>query len=39
LEFGYGIGTHVFDAGVFVSYAKTSFREVGFKFTFELFNR
>jgi len=39
LEFGYGIGTHVFDAGVFVSYAKTSFKQVGFKFTFELFNR
>jgi hypothetical protein len=39
LEFGYGIGTYVFDAGIFVSYAKTSFREVGIKFTFELFNR
>ncbi len=39
LEFGYGIGTHVFDAGAFVSFAKTSFQQVGFKFTFELFNR
>jgi len=39
LEFGYGIGTHVFDAGVFVNYAKSSFRQIGFKFTFELFNR
>nr|WP_321437888.1 DUF5686 family protein [uncultured Bacteroides sp.] len=39
IELGYGIGTHVFDAGVFVSYAKTSFKQIGCKFTFELFNR
>lgn len=39
LEFGYGIGTHVFDAGIFVSYSKTSFKQIGCKFTFELFNR
>ena len=39
VELGYGIGTHVFDFGVFVSAANWQYREVGCKFTFELFNR
>lgn len=39
VELGYGIGTHVFDAGAFVSFEKNSFKQIGFKFTFELFNR
>lgn len=38
-EVGYGIGTHVFDFGVFVSNIDGKFKEVGFKFTFELFNK
>ena len=38
LEVGYGIGTHVFDAGIFVSAMNGEFDTVGFKFTFELFN-
>ena len=39
VELGYGIGTHVFDFGVFVSAANWQYREVGCKFTFEPFNR
>lgn len=39
LEFGYGIGTHLFDLGVFVSNVNGEFSQVGCKFTFELFNR
>ena len=39
LEVGYGIGTHVFDFGVFASFANWKYREFGCKFTFELFNR
>ena len=39
IELGYGIGTHVFDFGVFVSAANWRYREIGCKFTFELFNR
>lgn len=39
LEAGYGIGTHVFDFGVFASFANWKYQEVGVKFTFELFNR
>ena len=39
LELGYGIGTHVFDVGVFVSSENWGFGQVGCKFTFELFNR
>lgn len=39
VEAGYGIGTHVFDFGVFVSFANWKYREIGCKFTFELFNR
>lgn len=38
VEVGYGIGTHIFDAGVFVSSINGEFDTVGFKFTFELFN-
>ena len=39
VELGYGIGTHVFDFGVFASFANWKYKEVGCKFTFELFNR
>lgn len=39
LEVGYGIGTHVFDFGVFASFANWKYQEIGCKFTFELFNR
>ena len=39
LELGYGIGTHIFDFGVFTSFANWKYQEVGVKFTFELFNR
>lgn len=39
LEVGYGIGTHVFDVGVFVSSENLKFDQIGCKFTFELFNR
>lgn len=39
LEVGYGIGTNIFDFGVFGSFANWKFQEVGCKFTFELFNR
>ena len=38
-EVGYGIGTHLFDFGLFMSFAQQKKREVGFKVTFELFNR
>ena len=38
IELGYGISTHVFDAGLFVGNEKGKFTSVGFKFTFELFN-
>lgn len=37
-ELGYGIGTHVFDAGMFIGNERGKFTSVGFKFTFELFN-
>ncbi len=37
VELGYGIGTHVFDVGVFASTISGQFDTVGFKFTFELF--
>ena len=39
LEVGYGIGTHIFDVGVFVSSENWKFSGTGCKFTFELFNR
>ena len=38
VELGYGIETHVFDAGVFISSINGKYDTVGFKFTFELFN-
>lgn len=38
VELGYGIGTHIFDVGVFVSSINGKYDSVGFKFTFELFN-
>ena len=34
-----GIGTHIFDVGVFVSSENWKFGGIGCKFTFELFNR
>lgn len=39
IELGYGISTHVFDAGIFIGNETGKFTSVGFKFTFELFNR
>lgn len=39
VELGYGIGTHIFDFGVFVGSENWKYTEVGCKFTFELFNR
>lgn len=39
LEVGYGIGTHIFDFGVFAGFANWKYQEIGCKFTFELFNR
>lgn len=39
VEVGYGIGTHVFDVGAFVSTINGQFDTFGFKFTFELFNK
>lgn len=38
-ELGYGIGTHIFDAGIFIGNERGKFTSLGFKFTFELFNR
>lgn len=37
VELGYGIGTHIFDAGVFVNNMNGNKMGVGCKFTFELF--
>lgn len=39
IELGYGFGTHIFDAGVFIGNEKGKFTSVGCKFTFELFNK
>lgn len=39
LEIGYGIGTHIFDFGVFAGFANWKYNGIGCKFTFELFNR
>ena len=39
IELGYGIGTHVFDFGLFASFANWQYQSIGCKFTFELFNR
>ena len=38
IELGYGLGTHIFDVGLFVSSINGKYDSVGFKFTFELFN-
>jgi hypothetical protein len=38
IELGYGIETHAFDVGVFVSSINGKYDSFGFKFTFELFN-
>lgn len=38
-EIGYGIGTHIFDFGLFAAFANGKYQEVGCKFTFELFNK
>jgi hypothetical protein len=38
VELGYGIGTHVFDLGFFVSNINGEFDTAGLKFTFELFD-
>lgn len=39
IEMGYGIGTHIFDLGVFVGNTNGKFTDFGFKITLELFNR
>jgi len=39
IEIGYGIGTHIFDFGVFVGSENWKYSKIGCKFTFELFNR
>ena len=39
VEIGYGIGTHVFDLGVFVGSINGKYESLGFKVTLELFNR
>lgn len=38
VELGYGIGTHIFDFGVFSSFMRYKFHSFGVKFTFELFH-
>ncbi len=38
-ELGYGVGTHIFDFGIFIGNETGKFTSVGCKFTFELFNR
>lgn len=38
IELGYGIGTFLFDTGVFLSYNQSAGFGIGYKFTFELFN-
>ena len=39
IEIGYGIGTHIFDFGVFAGNINGKFNDVGIKLTIELFNR
>lgn len=39
MEFGYGIGTHIFDSGLFISNKNGKFHSAGIKLTIELFNR
>ncbi len=38
-EVGYGMGTHIFDIGVFTSFANWKYKEAGVKFTLELFSK
>lgn len=38
VELGYGIGTYLFNLGIFTSNVNGQFHEVGCKFTFELFS-
>lgn len=38
-EVGYGVGTHIFDLGVFWGLSNWHSSKIGFKITFELFNR
>jgi len=38
VEIGYGVGTYLFNLGVFTSNVNGQFHEVGCKFTFELFS-
>lgn len=38
IEFGYGVGTYLFNLGIFASNVNGKFHELGCKFTFELFN-
>ncbi|MGL4520555.1 MAG: DUF5686 family protein [Phocaeicola sp.] len=39
IELGYGVGTHLFDVGLFVSSENWTFGSVGCSFRFELFNK
>lgn len=39
VELGYGLGTHLFDFGIFIGNENGKFTSVGCKFTFELFNK
>lgn len=39
IELGYGVGTHLFDVGLFVSSENWTFGSVGCTFRFELFNK
>jgi hypothetical protein len=39
IESGYGIGTHIFDLGVFIGNKNGKFHNAGIKLTIELFNR
>lgn len=39
IEVGYGVGTRLFDVGVFASFSNWKYSKVGAKFTFELFDR
>lgn len=39
IEIGYGVGTRLFDIGLFASFSNWDYSKVGAKFTFELFDR
>ncbi|MFA6834342.1 MAG: hypothetical protein WCR14_06660, partial [Bacteroidaceae bacterium] len=39
VEMGYGIGTHIFDLGLFLSSTNWKDFKFGFEITFELFSR